>query len=68
MQNISMGSLLELEQALLNSSKQISSMLDELLPIANGSAIDNLLNAMRYSTLSDGKRIRPFLTLEISKS
>ncbi len=62
-----MGSLLELEQALLNSSKQISSMLDELLPIANGSAIDNLLNAMRYSTLSDGKRIRPFLTLEISK-
>lgn len=61
-----MTSLSNLQRTLLNTSKQISSMLDELLPSANGSAIDNLLQAIRYSTLSNGKYIRSFLTMEIS--
>jgi farnesyl diphosphate synthase len=40
---------------------QLYQKLDAILPIAEGSREDKLFEAMRYCTLSGGKRIRPFL-------
>lgn len=52
-----------LEQELTNVSRQLTTILDDLLPNPAGHREDPLFEAMRYATLSNGKRIRPFLTV-----
>jgi farnesyl diphosphate synthase len=55
------------ESQLVKSAESLYEMLDKLLPEKEGVLEDRLIEAMRYSTLSRGKRIRPFLTIEASK-
>jgi len=55
-----------LEQELTAISQQLSAVLDSLLPRAAGHREDRLFEAMRYASLSNGKRIRPFLTVHVA--
>jgi farnesyl diphosphate synthase len=48
--------------ALTDIARDVDATLDHLLPLHDG-AETRLLEAVRYSTLSGGKRIRPFLVL-----
>lgn len=50
-----------LQEALLECSNLVLKRMDELLPQSFNDS--RLIEAMRYSALSDGKRIRPFLLL-----
>ncbi len=50
-----------LSQALLACAVLTQQKMDELLTAQSGQS--RVLDAMRYSALSDGKRIRPFLLL-----
>lgn len=50
-----------LKEALLACSILVHKRMDELLP--QDFADSKLVEAMRYSALSDGKRVRPFLTI-----
>ena len=50
-----------LKEALLACSILVHKRMDELLP--QDFADSRLVEAMRYSALSDGKRVRPFLTI-----
>jgi farnesyl diphosphate synthase len=50
------------EDLLQSASVRSTTMLDALLPPSNGGA-KTLYDAMRYSALNGGKRIRPFLVL-----
>lgn len=49
-----------LEKAILDCADIVQKRMDELL---HGSQESSLIKAMRYSAMSDGKRIRPFLVM-----
>ena len=48
---------------LQDSAKVVTDLLDKLLPIDDKNPESNLMEAMRYATLSSGKRIRPFMVV-----
>ncbi len=50
-----------LENNLQDIADQLYQKLDDVLPVPDGYREDRLFEAMRYSTLSRGKRLRPFL-------
>lgn len=52
--------MFEIEAALAQNARDVDAVLDSLLP-ANDDREARLMEAVRYSTLSGGKRIRPFL-------
>lgn len=56
-----------IENKLEEIASQVGEVIDELLPDQIETSEGRLLEAMRYSTLSQGKRIRPFLTVVSSK-
>lgn len=45
------------------AAADLGEMLDKILPRPDGQIEQRLFQAMRYSTLGDGKRLRPFLVL-----
>ena len=45
------------------AAADLGETLDDILPRPNGQIEQRLYQAMRYSTLGDGKRLRPFLVL-----
>ena len=51
------------EQNLSVVGRQMNEELDRLLPLSDGPE-RRLQEAMRYSTLDGGKRLRPFLVLQ----
>jgi farnesyl diphosphate synthase len=57
----------ELEDKLQEIGELLYDRMSELLPNTNGVMEDKLFEAMRYSTLSHGKRLRPFLTVITSQ-
>lgn len=57
----------KLQTSLSRTANEVSLMLDTLLPKPANHKEDILFEAMRYSTLSNGKRIRPFLVMEVSR-
>jgi farnesyl diphosphate synthase len=50
----------EIEAALARNAREVDAVLDALLPVHNDREA-RLMDAVRYATLSGGKRIRPFL-------
>lgn len=52
--------MLEIEAALARNARAVDSVLDTLLPM-HSEREARLMEAVRYATLSGGKRIRPFL-------
>jgi len=54
--------LFEIQAALAHNARAVDTTLDELLPIGDERGA-RLMEAVRYSALSGGKRIRPFLVL-----
>lgn len=54
---------LDLNEAFEQVVKLIDERIDKLLPDQDSFRESKLVEAMRYSALSDGKRIRPFLTI-----
>ena len=54
----------ELRESMINCSFYVQKKMNELLP-ENFSA-SKIVEAMRYSAMSDGKRIRPFLVMAIA--
>lgn len=56
----------ELQEALGECAEQVDRMMSLLLPDAEG-AEARLVDAMRYSALAGGKRLRPFLVLQSSR-
>lgn len=52
--------VLEIEAALAQNARAVDTVLDHLLPLHNDREA-RLMEAVRYATLSGGKRIRPFL-------
>ena len=52
-----------LDEAFDQVTKLVDNRIDELLPKRSEFSESNLVEAMRYSALSKGKRIRPFLTI-----
>jgi farnesyl diphosphate synthase len=54
---------LALESKLQEISQLVYEKIDDLLPFQEGAMEEKLFEAMRYSTLSQGKRLRPFLTV-----
>jgi len=55
-----------LQTAVAQAAKDIEATLDQLLPNTDGLE-ERLLEAMRYSALGGGKRLRPFLVMESAK-
>lgn len=55
-----------LSAAMTQAAQDIDSALDQLLPVAEGDEA-RLFEAMRYSTIGGGKRLRGFLVLEGAK-
>ena len=55
-----------LQTAVAQAAKDIETILDQLLPNTDGLE-ERLLEAMRYSALGGGKRLRPFLVMESAK-
>jgi len=56
---------MEIQQYLAKKKKKIDKELDKLLPKSSKS--NPLIQAMRYSVFSGGKRLRPILTLEVAR-
>jgi len=56
-----------IEKRIEEVALMVNDTIDELLPDQIGTSEGKLLEAMRYSSLSQGKRIRPFLTMVSSK-
>ncbi len=56
----------DLISALGEASADLGDMLDKILPRPNGQVEQRLFEAMRYSTMGDGKRLRPFLVMASS--
>ena len=50
-------------ERLAERARAVTRRLDEILPPVSGSR-GRVVEAMRYSALSDGKRLRPFLVME----
>ena len=57
----------EIKKAIDNYLERINKIIDQSLPESNGSH-SSLHEAMRYSTLNGGKRIRPIITLLAAES
>jgi farnesyl diphosphate synthase len=57
--------VLEIKAALAQNARDVDDMLEQLLP-ARHDAESRLIDAVRYATLSGGKRIRPFLVMSSS--
>ena len=55
-----------LSNALIESAAQVEKFLDDLLTIGDAPEC-RLYEAMRYSTLNGGKRLRPFLVMQSAK-
>jgi farnesyl diphosphate synthase len=55
-----------LQTAVAQAAKDIETILEQLLPNTDGLE-QRLLEAMRYSVLGGGKRLRPFLVIESAK-
>src|SRR5579871_4494213 len=55
-----------LDAALTATAKAVEAELDRLLPLSEGPE-RRVHEAMRYSTLNGGKRLRPFLVVESAK-
>jgi farnesyl diphosphate synthase len=53
----------DLISALGDAAGDLGETLDQILPRVDGQIEQRLFQAMRYSTLGDGKRLRPFLVL-----
>lgn len=53
----------DFKNTLLDSTKAVTDLLDKLLPIDDKKPESKLMEAMRYATLSSGKRIRPFMVV-----
>ncbi|MDX2237867.1 MAG: polyprenyl synthetase family protein [Hyphomonadaceae bacterium] len=58
--------MISLDQRLREAADRITVAMDALLPRAVGPEAD-LLSAMRYAALAGGKRLRPFLTIEVGR-
>jgi len=56
-----------LERKLGEIGELLLDKLAEILPLPEGEKEQSLFEAMRYSTLSRGKRLRPFLTVETAQ-
>jgi farnesyl diphosphate synthase len=56
-----------LEHSLSEIGELVLEKLAEILPMPEGTKEQRLFEAMRYSTLSRGKRLRPFLTVETAQ-
>lgn len=56
--------LSNLKEAMLASSYHLNKRMDELLPVNNQDS--KIVEAMRYSALSTGKKIRPFLLMSVA--
>ena len=54
------------EQRLNEVADRITVALDQLIPAASGPEA-NLMRAMRHGALSKGKRLRPFITIEVGR-
>lgn len=52
--------MFDIEAALAQNAREVETILDQLLPVTNDPE-SRLMEAVRYSVLSSGKRIRPFL-------
>jgi farnesyl diphosphate synthase len=52
----------EIDAALAQNAREVDAVLDSLLPLSSGREA-RLMEAVRYSALSGGKRIRPFLVM-----
>lgn len=55
-----------LEARIHDIAEKINQKIDDTLPSPDGGKEGKLFEAMRYSALSGGKRLRPFLTIETS--
>ena len=55
-----------LKAALAETAIAVNAELDRLLPLTEGPE-NRLIEAMRYSTLDGGKRLRPFFVLQTSR-
>lgn len=55
-----------LDEALKAAAAEVEAAIDDLLPVPEGSEA-RLLEAMRYSTLGGGKRMRAFLVMETAR-
>ncbi len=55
-----------LEESIQNIAEKLYETMDELLPKPSGLMEDKLFEALRYVTLSQGKRLRPFLVVATS--
>jgi farnesyl diphosphate synthase len=56
----------QFEQRLNEVADRITVALDQLIPPANGPEA-KLMRAMRHGALSKGKRLRPFITIEVGR-
>ena len=54
--------MLEIKAALAQNARDVDVTLEQLLP-ARHDPESRLMDAVRYATLSGGKRIRPFLVM-----
>jgi farnesyl diphosphate synthase len=57
----------DLNKAFKEITSLVDNKIDQLLPKSNDFKESKLVEAMRYSSLSTGKRIRPFLTVACAK-
>jgi farnesyl diphosphate synthase len=55
--------LSDFKNTLQDSAKAVTDLLNKLLPVDNTKPESKLMEAMRYATLSSGKRIRPFMVV-----
>ncbi len=55
-----------LNEALKAAAAEVEAAIEDLLPVPEGSEA-RLLEAMRYSTLGGGKRMRAFLVMETAR-
>lgn len=53
----------DFQKQLRENAKAVTDLLDKLLPIDDEKPKSKLIEAMRYASLSSGKRIRPFLVV-----
>ena len=53
----------DFQSTLRDSGKAVNNLLDQLLPVDDKKPESKLMEAMRYASLSSGKRIRPFMVI-----
>ena len=58
--------MVELAKALAAAADEVEAVLDSVLSI-DGAPNRRIYEAMRYTTLGGGKRLRPFLVMESSR-